>query len=360
MDFAVAQEYFNEGRVRELSLSEGGLRFLKLRSLSRKDLMRRLMDRNSITVEETDSRKWLRRLYESDISMSAIDETISYLYEAERSARRDAESELISDLYKVSSLDWGRLHRGGLEDSIVNNYVKKVTSFEAISEAIDGDLYNSTRAYVLYSWYNHWTSIIIEDVFNDHDRVLPAVGRVKQIDFFINDKPFDLKVTHFPQGYVDFRRKSMGLRHELTEMKRACRDLSIVYDESSKSALIGDLWQKLSDHPSPNAQDLIAELQGTREIILNQAVDDPKPLARWLYESQGGRRFNASNRLFLILVDKNNFLESWKLKRAKPLLSESIYEHLNNSVDRIGFELDFQWQGREFIAESDVIFVIKG
>ena len=40
------------------------------------------------------------------------------------------------------------------------------------------------RGYVLCSWYNHWTSIVIEDVFRDHPAVLPAIGQVKKIDFF--------------------------------------------------------------------------------------------------------------------------------------------------------------------------------
>jgi hypothetical protein len=36
----------------------------------------------------------------------------------------------------------------------------------------------------------------------------------------------------------------------------------------------------------------------------------------------------ASNRLFLILVDRRNYFDSWKLKRAKQLLITRIGEQL--------------------------------
>jgi hypothetical protein len=41
-------------------------------------------------------------------------------------------------------------------------------------------------------------------------------------------------------------------------------------------------------------------------------------------------RFDASNRLFIILIDINNFEESWKLKRNTKLLTSKIVEYLDN------------------------------
>lgn len=40
--------------------------------------------------------------------------------------------------------------------------------------------------------------IVIEDVFKDHPSVIPAVGLVKKIDFFLHGVPFDLKATYLP------------------------------------------------------------------------------------------------------------------------------------------------------------------
>ena len=359
MNFQEATEYFKNDRIRELSLLEQGLRFLKLRSLSRKKEMENLISEHSINVGNSTSREWLEAIFKSDISIEAIDASILRLYEMERSARRENEDSLIIELYKIQSFEWGGLHQNSLERTIVDNYVKKITSYELLSNAIENELLYSMRSYVLASWYNHWTSIIIEDIFKDHEKVIPAIGLIKKIDFFVNNKPFDLKVTYLPEGFVRDRRKSDNLKPELTLMKKLCRELNIGYENSlSASLLIPDIWQKLDDHPNSYAAELIIELQDYRESLLNKAMDDPEILIRWLYENQGVRRFDASNRLFLILTDKNDFFNSWKLKRAKPLIQKRVNRHLNK-IDDMGFVLDFYWEGNTYSTESDAIFVVK-
>ena len=99
------------------------------------------------------------------IDSARIDELIRGTYERERAIRREREPELVSQLYRMQAFDWGGLHQNSLEKTIVDNYVKKITSFDLLTDKIDNELHNSLRGYVLCSWYNHWTSIIIEDVF---------------------------------------------------------------------------------------------------------------------------------------------------------------------------------------------------
>ena len=282
------------------------------------------------------------------------------LYEKERAGRRENEQQLVNELYKIQSFDWGGLHQNSLESTIVNNYVKKITSYESLNKEIEGNLHHSMRAYVLASWYNHWSSIIIEDIFKEHDKVVPTVGLISKIDFFVNNKPFDLKVTYLPEGYIKDYRRNHNLRPELTLMKGLARRLNIGFDASAAdSVLIPDLWLKLDDSPEDCAREMIDELQECRETLLYECIANPEPLVRWFYENQGLRRFDASNRLFLVLVDKNNFFDSWKLKRAKTLISENVNSFLDN-VDRgIGFELDFFWDGETYSTESDAIFVVK-
>lgn len=143
-------------------------------------------------------------------------------------------------------------------------------------------------------------------------------------------------------------------------MKGMARRLNIEFDISTAvSVLIPDLWRKLDDHPNSIAEELISELQECREILLNDSIADPKLLVRWLYENQGVRRFDASNRLFLVLVDKSNLFESWKLKRAKPLISREVHKYLDKINHDIGFQLNFLWEGETYTAESDAIFVVK-
>jgi hypothetical protein len=199
------------------------------------------------------------------------------------------------------------------------------------------------KGYVLCSWYNHWTSRIIEDIFRDHAAILPAVGLIKKIDFFFNDVPFDLKVTYMPEGFLHARRRADGLRPEITLLRRFCRENSIYFDSGLPQArLREDLWAKVADHPSEEASRLIAGLKRKRLEYLESAIKNPVELIRWLYENQGVRRFDASNRLFLVLVQRDNFFDSWKLKRARPLLVDSIHSHLDAAPGSPGFDVSFK------------------
>lgn len=143
-------------------------------------------------------------------------------------------------------------------------------------------------------------------------------------------------------------------------MKKLASKLNIGFDTSvAESVLIPDLWLKLDDNPTDCAHELIGELQECREALLTECIANPEPLVRWLYENQGVMRFDASNRLFLVLVDKSNFFDSWKLKRARPLISETVNDYLDRVDQGIGFQLNFLWEGDTYSTESDVIFVVK-
>lgn len=359
LDFDAAINLFRNDRIQELATTDDGMRFLKLRSLSRREQLEYLIDKFGLAIGSTNSREWLKLIYESNVVSEDIDDIILELYEKERRIRRENEQQLVNELYKIQSFDWGGLHQNSLESTIVNNYVKKITSYESLNKEIEGNLHNSMRAYVLASWYNHWSSIMIEDIFKEHDKVIPTVGLIKKIDFFVNNKPFDLKVTYLPEGYIRDYRRTHNLRPELTLMKRLARQLNIGFDAAADSVLIPDLWLKLDDSPRDDARELIGELQECRETVLNECIANPEPLVRWLYENQGLRRFDASNRLFLVLVDRGNFFDSWKLKRAKTLISEHVSSYLDEIDQGIGFQLDFLWEGRTYSTESAAIFVVK-
>jgi len=291
-----------------------------------------------------------------------MEETIRAIHAAERAAREQREGALITELYKMQSFDWGGLHQNSLEKTIVDNYVKKIVSFDRLNESIDNELLASMRGYVQCSWYNHWTSIIIEDIFKSHRRVLPAVGLIKKVDFFIAMVPFDLKVTHLPEGYLKDRRSAQGLCPEVTLLKREARNLGIHFDTTLHEArLLELLWSRLSDHPSESAQSLIRELSEHRRSALDECVRNRAELIRWLYENQGIRRFDASNRLFLVLVNTQNYFASWKLKRAKDLLERDIGNFLDGVQEgHVGRRISFDWEGERHTAVSDVVFVQHG
>jgi hypothetical protein len=356
--FQQALHAFKNNRIRELGLDADGRRFLKLRSLSRKAMMERLLQEHGIPSPRVSGNDLLRFLYESHLHENQIEQTIQHIYEEDRQERRLHEPALVSELYRLTSFDWGGLHQNSLEKTIVDNYVKKITSYNELCENIDNRLYPSMKSYVLCSWYNHWTSIIIEDIFKDHPNVLPAVGLIKKIDFFINNIPYDLKVTYLPEGFIKEQRKHQHLRPELTLLKQFCRKNSIHFSQDLPDArLLEDLWTKVNDYPSEAANELITQLERIRIQTLHLVQENPVTLIRWLYENQGIRRFDSANRLFLVLVDKNDFFNSWKLKRAKPLLEQEIHSHLDRLTENSGYHVDFEWEGQTYTTTADIIII---
>ena len=233
LTFEQAISLFNDDKIRDLAQTADGLRFLKLRSLSRKEHMNCLIEKEHLNIGDSKSKDWLKILYESAISENVIDEVIKKLYAAERSEREKCEDALVNELYKVESFEWGGLYQNSLEKTIVDNYIKKIRSYDSLSEVIEKELLKSMRAYVLASWYNHWSSIIIEDIFKDHEKTLPAVGLIKKVDFFIDGKPFDLKVTYIPEGYIKDYRKSKKLTPELTLLKKMAKTLEITFNKDA-------------------------------------------------------------------------------------------------------------------------------
>ncbi|GAH47899.1 unnamed protein product, partial [marine sediment metagenome] len=111
--------------------------------------------------------------------------------------------------------------------------------------------------------------------------------------------------------------------------------------------------------PSNDGQRLLEEMLSFRQQLIQDAQAEPSKLIRWLYENQGVRRFDASNRLFLILIDLSNFFDSWKLKRAKPLLDSVITRYLDDAYSSPGRSLEFTWEGTDYKIVSDAIIIIK-
>ncbi|MBN1593193.1 MAG: hypothetical protein JW941_08130 [Candidatus Coatesbacteria bacterium] len=357
--FEQALNAFRSSEIRDLSLDPNGLRFLKLRSMSRTEYLHRLLQDNAMQIPKLRGDALMQFLFDADIAEERIESTMRAIYAEQRQARRLIEDEMVSELYRLEAFDWGGLHQNSLEKTIVDNYIKKIRSYDALSDCIENELHRSMRGYVLCSWYNHWTSIIIEDIFRDHSAVLPAIGLIKKVDFFISGTPFDLKVTYFPEGYVKDIRKKASLRPETTLLKSFCRSKRITFDSQlPESRLLEDLWKKVEDYPSSDARDLISSLRQKRLEMIADASSHPEDLMRWLYENQGERRFDASNRLFLILIDTHNFFESWRLKRAKHLLARGIHGHLNEAAGTPGRELEFVWKDRRYFTTSDAIFII--
>ncbi|WP_170148793.1 hypothetical protein [Flavobacterium endophyticum] len=330
--------------------------------MSRNETMREFCHLHNIDINHLQVRQYFSHLFNFEyITDEQINNFIIQKYNQEREIRRLNEESLVDQLSRLQHFDWGGSFGNSLEKNIVNNYVKRIQSFDRINEEIEGSLLSSLRGYTLNSWYNHWTSILIEDLFKDHTNVLPTVGLVKKIDFFINNIPFDLKVTYFPEQLLAQKLQARGYGNELTRLKRVCRQLNIFIPNDLKDKQLKlHLYNKVSEDPRDEARLFITDLKHHKREIISEAEENPEELKVWFYENQGEARFDASNRFFLVLTDEADLTNSWKLKRNIVFLREKINEHLNNiilDIERLNTEFYWAKNQRTYNCKSDILFI---
>jgi len=357
------KQLYQDNKFDVLLKEKGAIYWLKLRSISRKALMVEFCKLANIDCDDIKGTKLFEHIYNQQPSEKLLDKFIAKKYDEERAERKEGEVKLISELYKLQVFDWGGLYQNNLERTIVDNYIKKIKDFDLLIKKVEGEIHESMRSYVLSSWFNHWTSILIEDIFKDHEKVMPTVGLIKKVDFFVGDIPFDLKVTYFPDGFMQMKRKELGLSTEIQELKRFARERGIKYDRKQKDKIIFiELLTRFKESVDPEIKKFWKQFNDTRKKIIKDTIAKPNTLIRWLYEKQGERRFDAANRLFLILVDEENLEESWKMKRNLDLLRDKINTYLDKLDLRNTkqFEITFDWKdGQQYSALSDVLFITK-
>src|SRR5205085_12590948 len=113
--------------------------------------------------------------------------------------------------------------------------------------------------------------------------------------------------------------------------KQQARKLGITFQAHKKASdTYYEIVQKLKDRGSEASRAALKSIDNARKKILDEASAQPQELVKNLYEKQGEMRFDASNRLFLILVDTTDYDSSWKLRRNLDLLKPTISQYLDN------------------------------
>lgn len=352
---------FVNNQINDISEQKNGFRYLLIRSMNRNKICVELLEHFKISYNKK-GKDFTEVIFNSEISTNDIHEFIKKYAKANR--LKDEDRIYLQDqLSRLKYFDWGGTYQNALEKTIVNNFVKKYKSYDEINKHIESSILDSVRGYTLSSWYNHWSTILLEDLFSDIDEITPAVGKVQKIDFFIKKIPFDLKVTYFPDEFMEqeLKRKNFGV--ELTQIKKACRicGISIPTDLTGKR-LKEHLYTKLSESTDTNAKNFIIQLKQLKEEIISECKKDATSLKTWLYENQGEKRFDASNRFFIVLIDQQNMYDSWKLKRNIMLIKKSIEEKVKNISENLdNLKLSFYWKQdhKTYNVISDLLFISK-
>jgi hypothetical protein len=357
--------------LKEFSYDQEGLLWLKIKSIIRKSLIEEFTEKNEITLKETTSGKQFKELFDL-LSENLIEsnKTLSEYIKA-KSIEQFGEinvKQLVSELYKIKNFVWGD-YQNDLNKVLISRYVKvkEYQSYDLLMSKFPTEINPLVQSYVLNSWYNHWSSILIEHIFKSHNKVLPTVGQIKSVDFFINDIPFDLKVTYLPSEFIKERRRAKGFPTEITYLKSMAKAGGINFDKNaSPSDIYYEITEKLKEKNNDISNEVLKTIKDQKLGILKEAQDDPLILSKWLYENQSAPRFGSENRIFLVLVDTNDFTNSWKLKRDLILLEPTINTYLDDfnytksNINELEVKFNFPVNSsKEYQSLSDIIFVVK-
>ena len=138
-----------------------------------------------------------------DIPQDKIDEFIKRKYQEQVKERQKliSDDDLKQELLKVKEFKWGVV-QGQLDQKIQTEYVRRFTRYDDLIQGVKSKLHDDITGYVIATWYNHWTTVLIEDHISQHSRVIPTLKNNFGVDIFLNNQPFDLKITYLPKDFT--------------------------------------------------------------------------------------------------------------------------------------------------------------
>jgi len=269
---------------------------LKLNCIPLQDL--KILARRLGNLEQSSASEIIKELVGNQQNEELIDKFIKDKH-TEKAAERKlliSDDELKNELMKVRTFSWGVV-QGQLEQKVQSEYVRKIVRYEDLLENVRAKLHNDITNYVICTWYNHWTTVLIEDHISQHPKVIPTIKNIKGVDIFFDGQPFDLKVT-YPKEYIS-------------------------------------------------------------KYGIDKVLNSPQDLAIWMYEHQGAQRFGADNRLFVIVLDKNDPEKSWELKRDFDLVYKRIDNFFDREVISKDDEIVFTYNKRTYTSVAKVLLITK-
>ena len=340
--------------------NENALLYLKVRAVCRGKQIKQFIDKNGIVLTSTRINDQFAELFSvMEKAPNGMEMLDTYLRDRNNEWYHTMgvdEEKLKSGLRQINNYEWGGDQENSLDQYLVRRYIKVISDLDELRSKADAIATNAWN-FVQTSWYNNWTSYLIESIFKKHRRVLSAVGEIKSVDFFIDNKPVDLKVTYFPGAYLQGKLKEVLGNSELTWLKHKAKTFGILPDKNlSDSEQYNFLREEIENH---GHQEVIEQLTQLRKQIVDDARKDSEGLMKWLYENQSPRLFGAENRLFVVLVDSTDMDQSWKMKRAFSLIEKEVKAYLDNFTDTSLKKIDFTFKKQNYSSLADVIFVVK-
>lgn len=336
------------------------LLYLKVRAICRKTLITQFVKENNLTLKSKKVKEQFPELYALlENKSELIPKLDCFLRDRNNEWYKEMgvdEDKVRTALRKINAYEWGGDHNNSLDQYLVRRYVKVISDYDTLQKKAT-EIQANAWNFVQTSWYNNWTSYLIESIFKKHKRVLSAIGEIKSVDFFIDNYPIDLKVTYFPNEFMEKKLKEKIGNKELAWLKKEARKVKISPDKNlSDAEQLTFLKEELENHGHSN---IIDTLTKHKQEIIDEACKHPEELMKWLYENQSARLFGAENRLFLVLVDTKDMKQSWKMKRAFTLIEPTVNNYLKSFNAHSLKEIKYTFNQKNYTSLSDIIFIIK-
>ena len=212
---------------------------------------------------------------------------------------------LITEINKVENYVWDRVQ----SDYILNNhgyFLFKVFSYDELIEKIDEKINEKKlpevfKQYTINRWYNFACSIVIQSYLENHQRVRGEENRRHFTkDIFIDDKPFDFKITY--------------------------------------------------------------SFKGMSEKMFLRNLDDPTELIIKYYKGGGKQRMHMEPKLFMVFADQDNHsIHQWQMKRDFEVIQKFLKYYLDNtSKTEFLVNKDFSISESAFkIKMADLFYIMK-
>lgn len=144
----------------------------------------------------------IKRILATAQDEGTVNRFIKQMYLERIAERRSliSDDELKQELFKVKTFAWG-IVQGQVDQKIQSKYVRRIVRYDDLVSSVRSKLHDDITNYVVCTWFNHWTTVLIEEHISAHKAVIPTIKNVKGIDIFFDGQPFDLKVTYLPRDY---------------------------------------------------------------------------------------------------------------------------------------------------------------
>lgn len=336
------------------------LLYLKVKAICRKTLITQFLKENNLTLKSKKVKEQFPELYALLENKPELKPQLDcFLRNRNNEWYKEMgvdEDKVRTALRKINAYEWGGDHNNSLDQYLVRRYVKVISDYDTLQKKAN-EIQANAWNFVQTSWYNNWTSYLIESIFKKHERVLSAIGEIKSVDFFIDKYPIDLKVTYFPNEFMEKKLKDKIGNKELAWLKKEAKKFNIIPDKNlSDAEQLTFLKEELENHGHSN---IIKVLTKYKQEVIDKACKHPKELMKWLYENQSARLFGAENRLFLVLINTKDMKQSWKMKRAFTLIEPTVNNYLDSFNDDSLKIIEFTFNQKDYTSRSDIIFITK-